>query len=253
LAAVIAASLLAVYLAGLGPRPPAPNHHGQRRGGAQIVVGYASPDDMAADGKWIYVAAGGGYPGEVLRVYDRATGRLVRSIRIPALPITLQVGPGGLVWLAFYPDSYGGATGVWLLSPDLKLRSGVNLGTRRYHGAAPHDVMLTGADTAVLATDYGLATLRLPPPGQPGRAALRWLPRVPGSRRIQALPVQLAAFADRVAVRLGSDTGQALISLEGSRSAEFIPASADTLGPLAVSAEACGRRFSITMDAPASD
>jgi len=236
LATVVAGSLIAIYGTGHGQRHPAANHHGQRRGGANIVVGYDGPDHIAADGRWIYVTAGDGNPGSVMFAYDRATGRLVRSIGIPAAASSLQVGPGGLVWLSFYPDSNGGGTGVWLLSPDLKARSGVNLGTRRYHGAAPFDVLLTGANTAVLATDYGLATLRLPSPGQPGAAALRWLPRIPGSRRIQGLPVQVAAFAGRLAVMLESDGGQELISFAGSRSAEFIPKSADALGSVAASA-----------------
>lgn len=48
--------------------------------------------------------------------------------------------------------------------------------------------------------------------------------------------MQIAAFAGRVAVKLGSDSGHELISFEGSRSAEFVPASGDALGPVAVSA-----------------
>ena len=236
LAAAVAGSLIAVYGVAHGPQSPAAKYHGHLHGGMHIVVGYYSPDMMAAHGRWIYVAAGGGYPGEILRAYDRATGRLVRSISIPAAPSTLQVGPGGLIWLGFYPDSNGGGTGVWLLSPDLKLRSGVNL--RRYFGATPHDVLPTGADTAVLATDNGLARLRLPNPGQPGSATLRWLPRVPGSRRIQGVPVQLATFAGGEAVHLENDSGVELISRVGSRPQEFTPPPGDTVGPIAGSAGA---------------
>jgi hypothetical protein len=237
LAAVLAVSLMAVYGAGQSRRSPPSIQHGLHHEGMHIVAGYYSPDDMAVHGRWIYVAAGGGYPGEILRAYDRTTGRLVRSIDIPALPSTLEVGPGGLVWLAFYPDSNGGGTGVWLLSPNLKLRSGINLGTRRYGGTAPHDLLPTGADTAVLATDTGLATLRLPPPGHSGSAALHWLPQVPGSRRIHGLPVEVAAFAGRVAVTLQNDAGPDLISLAGSPSGEFIPGPADSVGPLSGSAD----------------
>ena len=237
LAAAVAGSLIAVYGVAQGPHSPAANHHDHRHGGMHIVVGYYSPDIMAASGRWIYVAAGGGYPGEILRAYDRATGQLVRSIGIPAFPNTLQVGPGGLVWLAFYPDSNGGGTGVWLLSPDLKLRSRLNLAARRYHGAAPHDVLPTGEHTAIVDTDYGLARLRLPPPGQPGSADLHWLPRVPGGGRIQGVPVELAGFAGRVAVKFGNDTGQELISLAGSPAREFFPGSTHSFGPLAGSSE----------------
>ena len=99
------------------------------------------------------------------------------KIGIPAPPSALRIGPDGSVWLAFYPDQNGGGTGVWRLSPNLTVRSGINLGTRRYFRAAPFDVLVTSADTAVLGTDHGLAVLHLPAPGQPGRerAACRGL------------------------------------------------------------------------------
>ncbi len=223
LAVVVAVSLIAVYGVGLTRRSPAPIHDGSRHGGMHFVVGYYEPDDMTAHGKWIYVTAGGGNPGEVLFAYDRATGRLVRRIAIPAPPSVLKVGPGGLVWLAFFPDSSGGGTGVWLLSPDLKLRSGINLGVRRYAEVTPRDVLPTGEDTAMLATGGGVATLHLPRPGQAGSPALRWLPPVRGIHRLLGATGGLAAFAGQVAVKLGNDVGQGLISLVGSRSAEFIP------------------------------
>ena len=223
LALVLACSLIVVYLIGHAQRRPTPNHRGSHRGHIHFVVGYYEPDVMTAHGKWIYVAAGGGNPGEVLLAYDRATGRLVRSIAIPGLPNVLKVGPGGLVWLAFYPDGSGGGNGVWLLSPDLKLRSGVNLNARRYRAVTPRDLLPIGEDTAMVATGGGLATLHLPLPGQPGSPVLRWLPPVRGINRVQGATVGLAAFADRVAVELDNDVGQGLISLAGSPSAEFIP------------------------------
>jgi hypothetical protein len=230
LAVVLACSLIVVYLIGHTQRWPAPNHHGSRRQGMHFVVGYYEPDVMTAHGKWIYVAAGGGYPGEVLLAYDRATGRLVRSISIPGLPNVLKVGRGGLVWLVFYPDSSGGGNGVWLLSPDLTLRSGVNLNARRYRAVTPHDLLPTGEDTAIVATGRGLATLHLPLPGEPGSAVLRWLPPVRGIHRVRGATVGLAAFAGRVAVELDNDVGQGLISLAGSPSAEFLPPGMNSAG-----------------------
>jgi hypothetical protein len=237
LAAAVASGLIAAYGIAQGQHSPAANHHDHRHSGMHIVLGYDFPDMMAADGKWIYVAAGGGYPGEILRAYDRATGRLVRSIGIPAAPSTLQVGPGGLIWLAFFPDSNGGGMGVWLLSPDLAMRSRLTLAASRSHLAVPRDVRPTGEHTAIIDTDSGLASLRFPPPGQPGSAVLHWLPRVQGGGRIRGVPVDLAGFAGRIAVKFGNDTGQELISLAGSPPREFFPGSTQSFGPLAGSSE----------------
>jgi hypothetical protein len=234
LAVVTASSLVAVYGVGQNSRPPT-GHHGKQRSGVRIAVNYGTPAVMAVSGRMIYVG-GGDYPIAFLAAYDRTTGRLVRRIGVPALPSVVKVGPGGRVWLGFYPDWNGGGTGVWLLSPDLRLRSGVDLGTRRYRGAPPFDVLPTGADTAVLTADQGLATLRLPPPGQPGAAIMRWGPQIPGSRQIHGVPVQLAASAGRIAVRVGSDDAHGLITFTAPGSPVFRPSPADGVGGLAVGA-----------------
>jgi hypothetical protein len=241
LAVVVAGSLIAAYGTGHNKQPAA-HHHVKRHHGLHIRQPFATPADspvaVAASGRWLY-ATFGDYPIATLAVYDRGTGRLVRSIGIPAMASVLRVGPGGLVWLAFYAGSNGGGTGVWLLSPDLRLRSKVNLDMRRYQGVAPFDALPTGVDTAMLATSGGLARLTLPPPGQPGTPAMHWGPGVPGSASIlSGVAEQLAAFAGRIAVRVGSDTGLGLISFAGApRAGEFIPRSADAVSSVAATAD----------------
>ncbi len=191
---------------GSGPRPVTSHHH------AGQFTTSGGGDAIAADSRMIYVATGD-HPGAALNAYSRATGRLVRSIGIPALPSAMRIGPDGRVWLAFYPDQNGGGTGVWLLSPDLARRSGINLGTRRYFGAAPFDVLVTSADTAVLGTDHGLATLRLPAPGASGQPVIRWRRVRPAVR--QGAPVRLFPLAGGVAVLWATDDGRHAIAFAG--------------------------------------
>lgn len=233
LAVVVAGGLIAFYGHGAAMRRPSTHHHVRKPPAWQAITTYGTPVAMAVSGRRLYVAVDD--PGDSsLVAYDLRTGRLIRRISIPAAPSALRVGPDGLVWLAFYPDNTGGGTGVWLLSPNLKLRSGVNLGTRRYIDVTPFDVLPTSADTAILTAGQGLATLRLPPPGQPGRTILRWGPRIPGARQIHGVPVQLAAYAGRVAVRVDSDDAHGLITFPEPGSPEFRPSPADGVGTMAV-------------------
>ncbi len=191
-----------------GRPPPVTIHH---RAGRQFVTS-AGGDAIAADSRMIYVATGD-HPGAALNAYSQATGRLVRRVGIPAMPSALRIGPDGSVWVAFYPDQNGGGTGVWRLSPDLAMRSGINLGTRQYFGAAPFDVLVMSADTAVLGTDHGIGVLRLPVPGQSGRATVRWRRFTPAVR--QGFPTELFPLAGRVAVGWVTDDGRHAISIPG--------------------------------------
>jgi hypothetical protein len=201
--------LAATPQASHGRPPPVTTHH---RAGRQFTTSDGG-DAIAVDSRMIYVATGD-HPGTALNAYSRATGRLVRRVSIPAMPSAIRIGPDGSVWVAFYPDQNGGGTGVWRLSPSLAMRSGIDLGTRRYFGAAPFDVLVTNADTAVLGTDHGLAVLRLPAPGQSGQAILRWWRVSPAVR--QGFPTELFPLAGRVAVLWVTDTGRHAISFAGS-------------------------------------
>lgn len=126
---------------------------------------YYQVQQLAVAGPYLYVLAGeNGEPSTALSAYDRATGRLIHSVSIPAAPSAFAVGPGGLVWLSFYPDQNGDPTATWLLSPDLRLRSS-------YPNVAESLIVPVSRTTAFAVTQYGLVTVRMPAPGQPGHAS----------------------------------------------------------------------------------
>lgn len=146
------------YWAAGSQRPAATSHHGHP---ARIALHYGDEvTQLAVDGPYLYVVSS---LDETIAAYDRGTGRLVRRVRVPANPSALAVGPGGLVWLAFYADQDGGATGIWLLSPDLaQLSVGPVIATSV--------VVPTSRTTALVPDQYGLYRVRVPAPGAPGRA-----------------------------------------------------------------------------------
>ncbi len=121
---------------------------------------------LAISGQYLYVLAG---QNSMLTAYDRATGKLVRQLNLPSPPSALAVGPGGLVWLAFYPSNQGGPTAVWLLSPDLRLHSA-------YAGIVATTILPDTRTSAWVPDQYGVVRVLLPAPGQPGRASQRLEP-----------------------------------------------------------------------------
>jgi hypothetical protein len=169
--AIAAATVVVLVVAGgsyvLGahrrPSPPA-SHDRPRR--LLTLPPYWQIQQLAVAGPYLYVLAGeNGEPFNTLGAYDRATGRLIHSVSIPAAPFELTLGPGGLVWLSLdYPDQNGGPTGTWLLSPDLRLRSSDSK-------VAQSVIVPVSRTTAVTLTQHGLVTVRMPLPGQPGRAS----------------------------------------------------------------------------------
>lgn len=133
----------------------------------------AGIDALAVGGSMLYVASGD-VPDATLSVYDRASGQLIRRIRVPALPRALRVGPGGTVWLTFYADQYGGPSGLWLLSANLGQRSIVSPRTARLIGLS--DVLPVDSTHALVVDNHdahGLADLTMPIPGHAGRPTLR--------------------------------------------------------------------------------
>ncbi len=119
---------------------------------------------LAVGGQFLYLATEySGNPPYGLSAYSRVTGQLIRRVAVPAEPAALHAGPGGSVWLTFYPDQGGGPSGTWLLSADLSRRSASGLGST--------DVLPTSPDTALLAWQHALVKLTMPSPGTPGRAA----------------------------------------------------------------------------------
>lgn len=171
LVAVIAATTAVLLVAAGGSylrarlHQPGPElsrqHHGVKSGPIYLksLPADYQVQQLAVSGPYLYVLTNG---PDVLSAYDRATGKLVRAVTVPALPTVLAVGPGGLVWLASTAGG-GDPGGLWLLSSDLQLRSA-------YSGVQTSIILPVNKTTALLPTQYGLVTVRMPAPGQPGRA-----------------------------------------------------------------------------------
>jgi len=143
--------------------------HGPPRHHAWSIQTSGGNDALAVGGPMLYVATGD-FPNAKLSAYRRATGRLVNQVRVPASPRALRIGPGGSVWLTFYPDRNGGGTGLWLLSPDLRQRSRV--GPRIASSIGLAEVLPVGAADALVA-GRGLSELHMPVPGFRGTPTLR--------------------------------------------------------------------------------
>jgi hypothetical protein len=151
---------------GHGPKKPRPAH--QRTTGVIVPIAPGQGvQAMALYGSILYVATDySGDPPYALSAYDTSTGRLIHQVTVPAMPATLRVGPGGGVWLTFYPDQNGGPTATWLLSPNLTQRSSTSR-------TAPTAIVPVSPNSAQVVSQYGLALLRMPSPGQAAHVTLR--------------------------------------------------------------------------------
>lgn len=152
-------------------------------------------DALAVGRSMLYVAAGD-LPDATLSAYNRTTGQLIHRIGVPARPVALRVGPGGSVWLTFYPDQNGGGTGLWLLSPDLGQRSSLNPRAARSIGLS--DLLPVGAADALVAAN-GLADLHMPVPGHHGHATFHQVSALPADHGYGGAVI-FARLAGRVAV-----------------------------------------------------
>ena len=203
LAAAVVVSATAYAAVALSPdqaRPPMapPGHHHGPRVLVRIPAG-AGVQALAIAGRNLYVATDyAGNPPYALSAYDRVTGTLIGRVRVPAMPAALHTGPGGSVWLAFYPDQNGGPSATWLLTTDLSRRSS--------YGDALFDLLPTGRDTALLASRYRLTELRMPPPGTAGRPVTR--PDPSGAIGGRFAVVGLTAIGGRVAARVVDGAGR---------------------------------------------
>jgi hypothetical protein len=199
--AIVLAIAVGGYLAaGLRHRTPvAPRKHPWH---AITLPPESQVGQLAATGRYLYVLESNvSWPVASLSAYDRSTGKLVRTIGVPAAASALAIGPAGLVWLAFYPDQNGGPTGIWLLSPDLS-----------HHSAGPATqtsiIVPTGPTTALVPTQYGLLRIRIPLPGASGRATQALLPRTSLGPPMNTAPgVSAALLGGRVAVQVTDGYG----------------------------------------------
>jgi len=186
-------------------------------------------DALAVGGSMLYVATGD-YPDATLSAFNRATGQLIRRVHVPAVPVALRVGPGGSVWLTFYPDQNGGSTGLWLLSPDLSRRSSLNPRAARSIGLS--DVLPVGLADALVAAN-GLVDLQMPVPGQPGQAAFHQVSALPTDHGYGGA-IELARLAGRIAVLEGDDAHPAnqRVVLAGQHGVGFDPGAGVTINSM---------------------
>ncbi len=167
-AVVLAAAGSSYLLATHRQSSPAASHERPRH--LLTMPAYYQVQQLGAAGPFLYVlAVKAGEPGSALSAYDRASGRLIHRVSIPAAPSAFALGPGGLVWLSFYPDQNGGPAGTWLLSPDLRQRSSDP-------NVAESPIVPVSQTTAFAVSQGGLITVRMPAPGQPGRASQHLVP-----------------------------------------------------------------------------
>lgn len=166
-------------------------------------------DALAVGGSMLYVATDD-YPADALSAFSRATGQLVRRVGVPAVPGVLRVGPGGLVWLTFYPGQNGAVGGLWLLSPDLGQRSALSL---RAGSVGQSDVYPVGPSAALLAAN-GLMDVHMPVPGHFGQWAVHRVSALPTDHGYDGA-VEFARLAGRIAVLQNNNTGHYRIVLAG--------------------------------------
>jgi hypothetical protein len=180
------------------PVAPSPRHHHGPRVLVRIPAG-AGVQGLAITGRNLYVATDyAGNPPYALSAYDRATGVLIGRVGVPAMPAALHTGPGGSVWLAFYPDQNDGPAATWLLNADLSRHSS--------YGGAQFDLLPTGRDTALLASQYRLTELSMPSPGSAAHPVTR--PDPSGAINGRFAVVGLTAIDGRVAARVIDGAGR---------------------------------------------
>jgi hypothetical protein len=121
---------------------------------------------LAVSGRYLYVLAA---QNSLLTAYDRSTGKVIGHIRVPSGASALAVGPGGLVWVAFFPDQGGGPAGIWLLTGDLRLHSAAS-------GIQATAILPAGQASAFIPDQDGLLLVHMPLPGQSGQASERLEP-----------------------------------------------------------------------------
>lgn len=185
-------------------------------------------DALAVGRSMLYVAAGD-FPDATLSAYNRTTGQLIHRIGVPAIPVALRVGPGGSVWLTFYPDQNGGGTGLWLLSPDLAQRSSLNPRAARSIGLS--DLLPAGTADALVAAN-GLADLHMPAPGHHGHATFHQVSAMPADHGYGGAVI-FARLAGRVAALQENKIQDYRIVLAGRHGPVFDPGAGVNINSMA--------------------
>ncbi len=191
--AVVIAAAGAVYaLSGHYNSKPVPEPPGPR-----VVLQTRYPvSEAAVSGQYVYLASS---QRSLVAAYNRATGKMVRRVRVHGSPTWLAVGPGGLVWVGIVGDRSPNM--ILLLSPDL--------GRRATAGSpAPGPLVPTSRQTALTAAPYGVLEVHMPVPGQPGVASVRQEPNSRLGAGLTTAPGNWAGLLDgRVAVQVTNGYG----------------------------------------------
>jgi hypothetical protein len=181
---------------------------------ARLHLPVSDVDAMAADANTLYVASGD-VPDASLSAYNSVTGRRIGTAHLPSRPNAVAIGPNGDVWVVFYPSNLGGPSGVSEFSADLARDATMNTNDS-YLGTANFDVLPTGPNTALMATDRGLVRVRLPRHSHDAAVeANRRNARVDESFATRfGVSTRLAALPDgNVAVLIANDGGGARVVL----------------------------------------
>jgi hypothetical protein len=120
---------------------------------------------LAVSGRYLYVMSGQADSSQIgtLALYDRTSGRLVRTASQPATAVAFALGPGGLIWLEYMGSGAHARTGIWLLSPDLLRHSALAGGLGKV-------IVPASQTTAWIPGQRGLYRVSLPAPGRTGRS-----------------------------------------------------------------------------------
>ena len=182
-----------------------------------FTVGYPV-SQVAVSGRYLYLASN---QSALVAAYDRRTGKLVRLVTVPGSPTWLTVGPGGRVWVDVEGDGTPGA--LLLFSPDLHARA---------TGASLGPVVPTSPQTALAPTQYGLLEVRMPAPGQPGRASQRLVPGTTlGPSQTTAAGTWAGLLDGRVAVQVTNGYGyDSHLVIAGESGRTFAPGCEDMGG-----------------------
>jgi hypothetical protein len=201
-----------VALIGHGPVTPPKNVTKVLRPSFDVTA--ANVEAMATRGNILYVAVDA-YPGGLLTAYDATTGAELGSAKLAADPNAVAVAADGTVWVTFAALNASRRAGVTQFSPNLGQRSTL-LTDDRYLQATTFDVVPIGHGRALVATDHGVLTASLAPPGlrRPVNASATNAPvTVPASRQFGA-PTRLVTLSDGdVAVLLSGTGGQSRLVL----------------------------------------
>lgn len=155
---------------------------------------------IVASGAYLYTVAGPPTGPFTLAAYNRLTGKLIRQITFRsgegAVP---TIGPGGSVWLTVWPEIDYRRSRIWLLSPDLRLRSVGPV-------VPSSDILPVTRTTAVVPVAQGLLELHMPAPGTAGHATEHLEPGTSLGAGVKTTGGLVVSVGGRVVVELTSNS-----------------------------------------------